>query len=226
MLSTLAVHSLFARVLVSGTHCSNCRTVDVRKHTRQRASTRAVAALFFALTLVPSICLAGLLYRAEGQVLTANTRYDGGFVPGPTGAFHVTVRLPASYIPGTAFDESDEVAVDIVGPGHFNFHLDEPLEGVMPVDVGIGSFSQDPNLNADPLGMRGPGPFIWAMEFYCPAPTPGACRGYVVEGEVGEFRLLSEPSMLSVLAMLALLGMLLGYRKILSPAGGVLVEPG
>lgn len=179
-------------------------------HASSRAK-RTWALFLSALWFVPSVSLAGWLYVAEGDVLTANTIYEGGSIAGPTGPLRVSVKLPASYVPGTTFDESDEVIVDIRGPGNFNFHLAEPMEGEMPVDAGPGSFMQDPTLG-DPLGMRAPGPFIWAMEFYCPVPTPGACRGYEVTGELSAFRLLSEPTMYGVLVAMALAGVAARHR--------------
>lgn len=204
--------STLRRACASLTRSRSDVSAITHKNTRPVAAKHARAALASALCFFPSVCLAGWMYVAEGEVLSARTLYDGGAIEDPTGAFQVAVRLPSSYVPGSVFDESDEVVVDIRGPGHFNFHLAEPLEGEMPVDAGPGSFMQDPS-NGDPLGMRAPGPFIWAMEFYCPVPTPGACRGYVVTGDLGEFRLLSEPAPVCALGALALSLMLTAYRS-------------
>lgn len=184
---------------------------NTHKNTAFPSAKRTRTALLGALCFVPSICVAGWVYVAEGEVQSASTLYDGGSIEDPTGPFRVTVRLPADYVPGTVFDASDEVAVDIRGPGHFSFFLAEPMEGEMPLDAGLGWFTQAPP-DTDPLRMQGPGPFIWAMEFYCPVPTPGGCRGYSVTGELGEFRLLSEPTTLGTLGVLVLSAVLTGYR--------------
>lgn len=212
MLAIAVPLSSFRRACASLTSFRNDGNAITHKNTASPAAKHTRTALLGALCFIPSICFSGWLYVAQGEVSSARTLYDGGFIEDPTGPFNVTVRLPADYVPGTTFDASDEVIVDIRGPGHFNFHLAEPMEGKMPVDVGPGSFMQDPAVG-DPLGMQAPGPFIWAMEFYCPEPTPGACRGYSVTGELGEFRLLSEPTTAGVLGALVLSWMLSAYRR-------------
>lgn len=203
MLSTAVPLSTLRRACASLTDFRHDGSGNTHKNTAFPSAKRTRTALMGALCFVPSMCFAGYMYVAQGEVLSAQTLYEGGAIADPTGAFRVTVRLPSSYVPGSTFDEADEVSVDIRGPGHFNFHLAEPMEGEMPVDAGAGSFMQDPSVG-DPLGMRAPGPFIWAMEFYCPIPTPGACRGYSVTGELQEFQRLSEPATLGALGVLAL----------------------